>query len=108
MQMGTEQPLPPSPPADGLGGSHLPVGLLGLEFAFLYPSPHTELAYWLLISAYKTKVPSCPHPPIGRIASGKELQCQGRPHNSGSSHVGLCPEERNWGGYALELEVCDR
>lgn len=61
MQMGTERPLPPSPPADRLGGAYLPVSLPGPEFAFLYPSPHTELAYCLLISAYKTKAPSCPH-----------------------------------------------
>ena len=59
---GTEQPLPLSPPAEGLGGSPFQVSSQGLEFAFLYLLLDTELAHRLFIFVHKTKTPNCVPP----------------------------------------------
>ena len=52
---GMEEPLPLSPPAEGLRVSPSWVRSQGPAFALMYPLLNTKLAYWLLISVQDKK-----------------------------------------------------
>ena len=83
-----------------------PVGLPGLEFAFLYPLPDRDIRLTGCSSlCTRQKVPTAPFYLLVELARGRGLQHQESTHNRVSGHAGLCSEERNWGGYASELEV---